>query len=217
MKHPDAIEIALYAGDDLGFWERLRIRRHVAHCPECRSDVEAVAETRSHLRQTAPDLPSDMNWNRLADEMTGNIRVGLAAGQAIARFDRGHRIVKPHRLGWNASMVLACATVMFAAAFWLSLPREQADHLMASLRRIRFERLGTQVHGAVATSAEGVVLEASQSAIEVKENGGAMSLMNPHASGTTTVSFSMQGSAGVRYIDADSGQVTINKVYYAQP
>ena len=35
-----------------------------------------------------PDFPKDLNWNRLAEDMTGNIRVGLAAGEAIARFDR---------------------------------------------------------------------------------------------------------------------------------
>jgi len=27
----------------------------------------------------------------------------------------------------------------------------------------------------------------------------------------------LQGSAGVRYVDADTGQVTTNKVYYAEP
>jgi hypothetical protein len=105
MKHPDALEIALYAGDDLGFWERLRIRRHVANCAECGREAQAIAEARSHLRQSAPELPSDLNWNRLADEMTGNIRVGLAAGQAIARFDRVHRSAKPSRFRWNAPML----------------------------------------------------------------------------------------------------------------
>ncbi len=28
------------------------------------------------------ELPNALSWNRLADEMTGNIRVGLAAGEA---------------------------------------------------------------------------------------------------------------------------------------
>ena len=39
--------------------------------------------------------------------------------------------------------------------------------------------------------------------------------MHPHSDGAT-VSVSMQGSAGVRFVDADTGQVTTNKVYYAE-
>ena len=39
--------------------------------------------------------------------------------------------------------------------------------------------------------------------------------MHPHSDGGT-VSINMQESAGVRYVDADSGQVTTNRVYYAQ-
>jgi len=65
-------------------------------------------------------------------------------------------------------------------------------------------------------SPDDVVLEASSSAIEVKENGRAMSLTHPH-SDHVTVSVSLRGSAGVRYVDADTGQVTTNKVYYAEP
>lgn len=61
---------------------------------------------------------------------------------------------------------------------------------------------------------EEVVLEASSSSIQVRENGRAMSLI-PHSDGAT-VSVSMHGSAGVSFVDADTGQVTINKVYYAE-
>ena len=43
----------------------------------------------------------------------------------------------------------------------------------------------------------------------------ALSLLHPQAGGGT-VSMNTQDSAAVRYVDADSGQVTINKVYYAQ-
>ena len=39
--------------------------------------------------------------------------------------------------------------------------------------------------------------------------------MHPHSDGAT-VSVSMHGSAGVRFVDADTGQVTTNKVYYAE-
>ena len=223
MRHPEPAQIALFAGQDLGSWERWRVSRHVAKCSQCGEEVQALHDGLTDLRELArqtPDLPNGLNWNRLADEMTGNIRVGLAAGEAIALFDKPLR-AKPHftwpRSAWNAAFVIIGAMVIFAVAFWTSLPPQQAGHLLASLERIRTERLGALVHSAPAlagSAAEGVILEASSSSIQVRENGRAMSLM-PHSDGAT-VSVSMPGSAGVRFVDADTGQVTTNKVYYAE-
>ena len=215
MKHPSEIQLALFAGGDLaGYWERWRVARHVGQCSECQADVKSLRDAADQVRGLTGDLPKDLNWNRLAAEMTGNIRVGLAAGEAIARFDKPAG--RPLRLGWNAALVLTCATAVFLVAFWISLPRNQADHLRAALNRIRAERIGNVVRPAAPMQDDVVVLEATSSVIEVKENGRAMSLTHPHSDGAT-VSVSLQGSAGVRYVDADTGQVTTNKVYYAEP
>lgn len=213
MRHPGDAQLALFAGGDLGRWERWRVSRHIAGCAECRREAQAYCDGAGQLRELAgemPELPNNLTWNRLAQEITGNVRVGLAAGEAIALFDRPAPS-KP-RLGWNAALVLFGATVVFAIAFWISLPPQQADHLLASLNRIRTERIGMLIHSAPA-SAETMV-EASSSGIEVKENGRTLSLMQPRSDGAT-VSVSMEGSAGVRFVDADTGQVTTNKVYYA--
>jgi hypothetical protein len=216
MKHPSEIQLALYAGGDLaGNWERWRVGRHVSGCADCQSEVNSLRAGSEQARLLTADLPKDVDWNRLAQEMTGNIRVGLAAGEAIARFDKPTSS-KPLRLGWNAALVLACATAVFVAAFWMSLPQTQAEHLMAALKRIRTERIGTLAGRTAAPLQDEVVLEASSSGLEVKENGRTMSLMHPHSDGVT-VSVSLHGSAGVRYVDADTGQVTTNKVYYAEP
>jgi hypothetical protein len=216
MKHPSESQLALFAGGDVaGLWERWRVRRHVSQCAACQSEVGSLRAGSEQVRALTAELPKDLNWNRLAEEMTGNIRVGLAAGEAIARFDKpapSHRL----HLGWNAAMVLTCASMVFVAAFWMSLPPQQAEHLMTALKRIRTDRIGKLVQRPAAAQDDAVVLEASSSSIEVKENGRAMSLMHPHSDGVT-VSVSMRGSAGVRYVDADTGQVTTNKVYYAQP
>ncbi len=190
----------------------------MARCTECRREVEALRKAARELRELAseiPELPNGLNWNRLADEMTGNIRVGLAAGEAIALFDKPQR--SKHRFGWNAGLVAAGAAAIFAVAFWSSLPTEQADHLLASLKRIRTERIGTFVRSSSSNgnSAPGeVVIEASSSGIQVRENGSALSLI-PRSEGAT-VSVNMHGSAGVRFVDTDTGQVTTNKVYYAE-
>ena len=216
VKHPAEVQIALFAGGDLGRWEAWRVARHVARCVECQHDVEDLCAARTELGDLAaemPDLPNGLSWSRLSQEMSGNIRVGLAAGEAIALFDKP-RPAK-HRLGWNAAWVTLAATGIFAIAFWTSLPQQQAEHLLASLKRIRVERIGNVIHSAAATPEE-VVVEASSAGIQVKENGRTLSLMQPRSDGAT-VSISMQGSAGVRFVDADTGQVTTNKVYYAEP
>jgi len=220
MRHPSAAKIALFSGGDLAGWQLWRVSRHVARCSECGQEVEGLREAGIQLRELTAkvcnlpaELPGSLNWSRLAQEMTGNIRVGLAAGEAIALFDKPVRT--RHRLGWNAALVVLGATVVFAVAFWTSLPPQQAEHLWTSLQRIRTERIGTLVHSAPVTAApEDVILEASSSSIQVRENGRAMSLM-PHSDGAT-VSVNMHGSAGVRFVDADTGQVTTNKVYYAE-
>ncbi len=216
MRHPEPAQIALFSGGDLGRWELFLVGRHVARCADCRREVQALRDAAGQLRQLSDemaDLPKGLNWDRLSEEMTGNIRVGLAAGEAIALFDKPQR-VKP-RLGWHAALVVLGATLIFGIAFWTSLPPEQAEHLWSSLGRVRTDRIGRLVRPGASTSAgEDVVLEASSSSIQVKENGRALSLI-PHSDGAT-VSVSMHGSAGIRFVDADTGQVTTNKVYYAE-
>ena len=65
-----------------------------------------------------------------------------------------------------------------------------------------------------------MVFDVSQSSIDLTANGGTMSFLSSRPgssrSGSVAVSVSMQGSARAQYVDADTDQVTINKVYYAQ-
>jgi hypothetical protein len=214
MKHLSDVRIALLAGCELGRCERWLAERHIARCPDCRSELAGLRAVLSEIRELSAqmtDLPNNLTWTRLSQEITGNIRVGLAAGEAIALFDKPAPS-KP-RLGWNAAWVMAAATAIFAVAFWISLPSQQADNLLAALKRIRTERIGMFVHPAPPAPGEAVV-EASSSGIQVEENGRTLSLLHP-VSDSATVSVSMEGSAGVRFVDADTGQVTTNKVYYA--
>ena len=176
MMHPSETQLALFAGGDLGLWQRWSVSRHVSGCAKCRHEIAILRAGSEELQALTAELPKDLNWNRLSQEMTGNIRVGLAAGEAIARFDRPAG-ARPLRLGWNAALVLGCATAVFVAAFWISLPRPQVEHLANALGRIRTERIGRLVDPHPASHE--VVLEASASTLQVKENGGAMSLLHP--------------------------------------
>ena len=216
MRHPAEAELALFSGRDLGFWDRWRVGRHVARCTDCRLALEQFDAAREGVREISSELPAELNWNRLAGEMTGNIRVGLAAGEAIARYDHPRTGGKPLRLGWHAAAILAGSFVVFAGAFWLYLPQQQADRLWSAFHRMRTDRIGTLVTGhSQPAGTDEVVLEASRTSIQVRENGGALSLMHPRSDGVT-ISVNMQGSAGARYVDSDTGQVTINRVYYAE-
>ena len=214
MKHPNQVQLALLAGGDLGLLDRWRIGRDVAGCASCAGEVQALRAATEQIREVTAELPENLNWNQLAEEMTANVRVGLAAGEAIARFDKPSLVGRPRHLGWNAAMVVACATVVFGAAFWINLPRPQMDHLLSALKRVRTERIGKLVQHPVAGT-EDVMLEASSLSLDLSQNGRTLSLMHPH-SDAVTVSVSMRGSMGVRYVDADTGQVTTNKVYDAE-
>lgn len=220
MKHPGEIELALFAGGDLGFVKRWRVGKHVRECGRCRSEVQELRFGSETVRDLADEIEDGVNWARLSQEMTGNIRVGLAAGECVGpvrtHFRMRHR--HPRSLAWNAMAVLAAAFVIVLGALWLNTPREQTDHLISALRSIRFHRVGTLIRTPALLDLalkDNVVLEASPSSIVLRSNGGTMSFLTPRTEGVA-VSVNMQGSAGAQYVDSDTGQVTINRVYYAQ-
>lgn len=208
MKHPGEIELALFAGGDLGFRNRWRVRSHLRQCSVCREEVESYRLGRESTRALVDEMPDGVNWTRLSQEMTGNIRVGLAAGECVGPAP-SHR---PRSLAWHAMAVMGAAFAVVIGAMWLSTPQEQRNHLFGSLRAIRWDRIGTIVHPQPADS---VVLEASPASIELKANGGTMSFLTSRTDGVA-VSVSMQGSARAQYVDPDTGQVTISKVDYGQ-
>jgi hypothetical protein len=209
VRHPSEIELALFAGGDLGFLDRWRVRNHVRQCDGCRAEVVAYRYGREKIGNLADEMPEGLNWARLSQEMTGNIRVGLAAGECVGP----GRSYRPKSLGWHGLAVMAAAFAIVICALWVNMPREQTSHLMTSLWSIRWNRIGTMVRPPALP--ESVVLEASPSSIELTANGGTMSFLTSRTDGVA-VSVSMQGSAGAQYIDADTGQVTINRVHYAQ-
>ncbi len=206
MNHPNSGTLALLAGGDLRFRQALSVRWHVRGCERCQSDLLAFRRTYRLVTDAAKDLPPGIDWNRLSEEMTGNIRVGLAAGECVGGFSEKPQ---PFRLRWNGAMAAALLTGIFVVGFWLNLPAPQADHLLTSLGRIG----GRGTHAAPSEPRE--MLLASQQGIEVKANGTSLSYVPPE-SGNVVVSVSTQGSAAVRATDDDTGQTTITEVYDAR-
>jgi hypothetical protein len=212
MTHPKAGELALYIGGDCGPLAKWRIARHLRACEGCRSEADAYRKSREELRQSVADLPAGLNWERLSREMTGNIRVGLAAGACVGDFPAKRR-GKP-LLQWNIATSMGMLGILFVAAFLVNLPAPQAEHLMSSLRQLVGVEPAARPSMMTATPAN-AVLEASPQQIQVWSNGTAMTVV-PSQTADVTVSLSLQGSASQRVVDGDTGQVTISQVYYAQ-
>jgi hypothetical protein len=194
MKHPSQPTLALYAGKDLGWFAARRAERHVARCGECRQAVEAFTALHDDLVGFV-EVPA-LSWSRLAAEMRANIRLGLAAGECV----RGELSAAP--LTWISGMraAMACAgmVVLVAAGLLLDRSTPPAPPLAAD---------------------ESMVLRATASGIELNQGGQSMSLLHVRASqrpgGQLDVTYSAgaQGSMRARYVDLDTGNVTINNVY----
>jgi hypothetical protein len=185
MKHPSDAVLALYAGDDLGCWARLRTGRHLGGCERCRREVAAYQDLQAAVPELA-DLAA-AGWNRLAAEMKANIRLGLEAGACVP--ETAH--AGSPWLGFRSAVACASMAVL----------------LLASLALV--ERPAPR---AARPAAHGVVLRATSGGIEWNDGRQAMSLLHGNARGITLM-VGAQGSMRARYVDADTGYVTVNNVY----
>jgi hypothetical protein len=201
MRHPDESRLALLAGGDAGAWETWMLRRHVRACSTCRMTVDSFVRLRGEIHSELAGMPAGLDWNRLAAEMTANIHVGLAAGECVGE-PRPRLPVWPL---WKPALAVAALLVLLVSSFWLSFPPDQKLALGHRLARL------WSPHPAGAVE-PGVYLEADRNGIQVKGNGAALTLMHAGAE-PSVVSVSAQGSLRARYIDDDTGQVTITNVY----
>ena len=164
MTHPNQTTLALYAGQDLGWFTRVRTRRHLAGCGECRDAVQAFASARGNLVALC-DLPA-LSWNRMAIEMKANIRLGLAAGECV----RGER--RPLALFEmlsGARTLVACASVMVLVSGG-SIPA--AAH-------------AARAACAAAGAGDGAVLRTTANGIELNQGGQTWSLLHVRSADVT--------------------------------
>ena len=69
---------------------------------------------RDRLRYACPEMPEEVNWDRLAAEMKANIHVGLAAGECVGAAEPQAR-----RLDWRAAAVALPVAALVLAGVWL--------------------------------------------------------------------------------------------------
>jgi len=185
-RHPEESRLALYSSGDLNPIERFLIRLHVRTCARCATQADSFNVTSSVLRSQMTKMPQGVEWDRLAAEMTANIHLGLEAGECVGPV----RAARVERIGWRAAIVMAGLSVVLAGA-WLLNPPRRAETL-------------------VRTSP--IVIRTSPGGIEMQENGSALILMHTRGQQQPII-VSTPGSLRARFVDQDTGQVTINNVY----
>jgi hypothetical protein len=198
-QHLPAGLAALYAGGDLPWTVRLKIKKHLRSCEECVHQVESFRAVTAELRReaetrTLTGFEAIADWSRLEQEMIGNIAVGVDAARCV---DKVHR---RGSLLLRASFALGLGA-LFAAGWVTHIPAEESGRLLASLRHWA---------GIEATTPIDTILRTAPDSIVVRAQGTTLKLIHPRSAVT-----SLSGNSAVeaRYIDEETGQVTITGVY----
>ena len=183
MKHPSQEILALHSGGDLGWFAGWKTNRHLSGCDECRDDVAAFSE----VREVLPELKQmpEIPWNRIAAEMRANIRLGLAAGECVNFSDTP----LPESPLFNA----ARATVAFASVFALLV-------------------VGLVLQRPAPVSASEPMVQATYNGIQRRSGDRAFGLTHEGAE-NVTYTVGAQGTLGARYVDPETGAMTMTKVY----
>ncbi len=197
--HPALEVLALFCSRDLSPFSNWRIARHVRHCGDCEQQVLLLRSARAELQreartETLTSFEAIADWNRLEREMVGNIAVGLSAARCIENVGRRKPVLS--RVAFASGLA-----VLFALGWFTHVPAEQNERLFAALR--------TAV-GLDRPQAGAQVLRSTPEGIVVGSQGSTLTIMHP-----PTAIISAAGASGVeaRYVDDDTGQVTITDVY----
>jgi anti-sigma factor RsiW len=209
-QHIAETDLALYVSGDLRLVNRLSVHLHQRGCEPCRRRIEAYRADRERVKDIAAEMPEGVDWDRLAMEMSANIRVGLAAGECVARpsRDRRHGDRNPIMMSWRAAAMAAGVVMLLSIGWLLNMPSGTTQELGRAMSAI------VHGHGHVADYDRGPVVIATPLGVELRENdselGGSQDLRD---SRPVAVSVSLRGSASARTMNADTGQMTITSVY----
>jgi hypothetical protein len=207
VEHITETNLALFARGDMPLWRQFFVRLHVARCRACQREVSAYREDREAVRRIATAMPAGVQWDRLAAEMTANIRVGLAAGECVAP----RRPMRAVPAGWRMAAVMSGFAFLLVSAWWLNMPASENTALRAAVIKIG-RALPWSRPGMLALDDRGPLVEVSAAGIQLRENGGVLGMSQGMAR-PVSVTLSVQGSARARYVDSETGQVTITGVY----
>jgi hypothetical protein len=197
--HPRLDTLALYSRGELSWRLRWRTGSHLKYCRHCERQVLLFRSATAQLKreaetQTLTGFEAIADWTRLEREMLGNISVGLAAARCIEKTSRKGALFSKAALG-------TALAALFIAGWMTHIPSEQTAHLTASLR---------QFFGGQRPQSTGTVLETTPDGIAVRAQGATLTILHPRSA---VVSVSGPSAVAARYVDAETGQVTITNVY----
>jgi hypothetical protein len=198
--HPSPEVLALYSSADLPLSERWRIRRHLAHCEECEHQLHIFrASTAELCRQAATETLTGFeaiaDWSHLEREMVGNITVGLAAARCIEK--------NTWKRAWALRAALASGFALLFVLGWLThVPPAQSHRIFSVVGLVlTFNRPPEAFGPILRTQPNGIVVGSSEGSLTILHPAGAI------------VSLSGPTSVEARYVDEETGQVTITDVY----
>lgn len=236
-RHPEARELALYVSRDLSAWRNFAVGRHVSICSSCRREAALLGNASSAFAVEVDLIPGGVEaWDRLSAEMRANIRLGVEAGEcvgaspaAFAELSEDPSQPTGWYAGWNparwwnssqfgelmhldanwvrVSSAIA-AVVLISAGIWWWQRDERASfkQYFSSESAVPAQTLiDDSVGGDVVfrTVADGLVVERGGRSLTLAHTGRA----------ATGLTVSLTGSMTAKYVDDDTGQVTIHHVY----
>ncbi len=195
-------QLALHRSSEMGWLERMQVAAHLRGCEDCRRRREEYELARQKLREMAGEMPAGLDWERLSCEMTANINLGVTAGRIVAQAE-----VKPNHLtGWRPALVFA-STLLVVAGAWYVNTHGAAVIPTNMVGQATFKKLPAATIEAPAQP----TLEMDSAGIGLNDPNRVLTLMHPARGAVFSVN--MQGGVRARYVDAETGQVTINNVY----
>jgi len=200
VDHPGLESLALYSKGDVAWLARWQIGRHIGRCADCEEQVLRFRSVTAELKREADSeiltgFEATTDWTRLEREMIGNISVGVAAARCIEKVGRGRILVT--RGAW----VAVGLAVLFIAGWFTNVPSEQRDHLTASIRR----SMGMEV-----PQIAGTIVRTTPDGIAVRAQGATLTILHPPSA---VISLAGSSSLGARFVDEETGEVTITNVY----
>jgi hypothetical protein len=195
LKHPPIEKLALYAGGELSWWTRLSLHRHVVSCAQCQQEVALFGDVKTTARLEAAEMPSNVNWDCLAAEMRANVHLGLEASEAISAYKVPLDEGPGQGMSWRMAALATCFVVLLSIGYWLNASKKSEQ--LAAMR-----------------GPDPIVLEASERSVGMSDGSKGMELQGPKTNlRSAVVTVSTEGSAGARYVDEETGQITVNNVY----
>jgi hypothetical protein len=191
--HISEQDLALLAGDDLGWWARWRMRRHVGECARCSQKLADLEQVRADVSAlSAIDLPVGLDWNRMEREMRANIHLAVDCGDAIRRVPQ---FGKP--LDWRAAMALAALTAVVLTGWFLGGSRKYGAGPWAAVES-----------GSARVSASGAGVELRTGSMQ------SLTLLAPRETSYSSYAVDAHGAVSARSVDESTGQVTIANVSF---